>query len=236
MALNQLKQAQQQQQQQQLAAAAASISGGGANSPDGTAAATNQRSGRGEKEVHQVDGLPPNLAAGSLRRQQERDGDDSERNSETTLLGLGLLDDIKRSGEQLNTLLEPNGSPGCSKRKSGRGSMPTESHKSVAPSANSQQEPTACSHFYHHDDHHGSDGEFIIQLDGAIPGQSSKVIVQLDGGGGGDGSSSDDDSDADEDSSEVSLSVHTSFTVLTVISCHCSFAWNLSILDTLRAT
>ena len=205
MALNQLKQA--QQQQQQLAAAAASISGGGANSPDGTAAATNQRSGRGEKEVHQVDGLPPNLAAGSLRRQLERDGDDSERNSETDLFKSGLLADMKRSGEQLNTLLEPSESLGCSKHKSGRGSMPTESHKGFGPSANSQQEPMACSHFYHHDDHHGSDGEFIIQLDGAISGQSSKVIVQLDGGGGGagDGSSSDDDSDADEDSSEVSL-------------------------------
>ena len=59
MALNQFKQA--QQQQQLAAAAAASVAGGVASSPD--TAASNQQSGssRGEKEIQQTDGLPPEL-------------------------------------------------------------------------------------------------------------------------------------------------------------------------------
>ena len=222
MALNQLKQAQQAQQQQQqaqLAAALASTGGGGASSSDGaSAAATNQQ--QGEKEVHQVDGFPPELPLmcdGSRRSEcKARDLDTSSidlaLSSEGTLIGQEVM-----SGEQEVT---PDGQIFSSK-------VPTDFvHVNAKPSTSPQSQsncamlanglPVGVVKSHSHAKKGGGEmsasaTEYIVQLDGPISpvgGRSSKVIVQVDGGRDN-GSSSEEDSDAEEDSSEVSQSKRT---------------------------
>ena len=233
MALNQLKQAQQAQQQQQqaqLAAALASAGGGGASSSDGaSAAATNQQ--QGEKEVHQVDGFPPELPLmcndGSRRSEcQARELDTTSVDlglsisSEGTLVGQEVM-----SGEQEVMSGEQEVMPDLQIFSS---KVPTDFVRANAKPSTSSQSQSNCttpadglpvgvvkSHSHANKVGGGeistSATEYIIQLDGPISpvrGRSSKVIVQVDGGRDN-GSSSEDDSDVEEDSSEVRHSKHT---------------------------
>ena len=196
MALNQLKQA---QQQQQLAAAAAAS--GVASSPD--AAASNQQSGssRGEKDVQQTDGLPPEFPVLS----HGNEGDE-QRDSEKRRSRLKLSSKTAPKGQRMPSLEIQLPRSKCKTRIS----TPVQSDSaSGLPLTNLQRQLVGnSSKSQSHNKRRKAvlNTECIVQLDGPISDaiQSSKVIVQLDGGGGGD-SSSEDDSDAEEDSSEVSL-------------------------------
>lgn len=217
MALNQLKQAQQAQQQQQqaqLAAALASAGGGGASSSDGaSAAATNQQ--QGEKEVHQVDGFPPELPNDGSRRSECK-----ARDLDTTSVDLGLSSEGTPVGQEVMSgeqEVTPDGQIFSSK-------VPTNFvHVNAKPSTSSQSQSNCTTSAdglhvgvvksHSHVKKGGGEmstsaTEYIVQLDGPISpvgGRSSKVIVQVDGGRDN-GSSSEEDSDAEEDSSEVSQS------------------------------
>ena len=202
MALNQLKQA---QQQQLAAAAAASVAGGVANSPD-VSATSQQSSGRGEKEVHQVDGLPPDLP--TLCHINK--GDKEERDFKNRVLSFEPVSKNTSEEQLMLSSLEPQILVSHSNSKVC--DMGAQCDSKSSPPNLEQQLMDLSSKSHPHRGKCGkkpSNAEFIIQVDGPISDtrQRSKDIVQLDGGGGGggdNGSSSEDDSDGDEDSSEVS--------------------------------
>ena len=202
MALNQLKQAQQAQQQVQLAAALASAGGSGASSSGGTStAATNQQQG-GDKEVHQVDGFPPVLLATS--QSTSRRSDYEARNLDDSLIDIASSNEVVMTSEQTFSSKVLTGDVGQLIPK------PSSSSQSQSTRADSLHVGVAKSHSHvKKRAQPTSAAEFIVQLDGPVPptrGQSSKMIVQVDGGRDN-GSSSEDDSDAEEDSSEVRLGI-----------------------------
>lgn len=216
MAFNQLK------QQQQLAA---SIAGGVANSPDATptaATTTNQqqqqqqRSGMsrgGEKEVHQLDGTLPDLSFVSRTRRGQKEEEDKSNLETVFLSSSSTATSVPRDTLKYMDCSEPQGLLSSSKLTPCTQSVVL-SQPNCSNSLSLQQKfepvPPSDDKLNCHGDHF-SNARFEVHPDGPISdkGQSSKVIVQLDGASGGldNGSSSDDDSDAEDDSSEVSLSV-----------------------------
>ena len=194
-----------QLKQQQLAAAAvaASAAGGGGSGGGETSSSDEASASRGggggggrNKEVHQIDGLPPvlNVAQGSSSRRATENLDVSSAASKEREKGMP------------SSFLEP------------QTSIPVVRSKRLASADRSWCESEATnllpnltkSKSQLHKKKKSRSGkavivpnaEVIVQLDGPTGGggRGSKVIVQLDGNG----SSSEEDSDGDEDSSEVS--------------------------------